>query len=813
MLSLLGATFTCNGCSGNSGTGDGPKRPESLEPGDPIEVIDGKVRFFVDVDNSAPRVKSGLTREDILSSASAVYVNGLRYELESDDSGARYADVMENSDGTYRAAIVMDGGDKWFLNSPTVIKVPSGQVWSDGVSFADAPMYGSYSEATGNRLYMNDIFGVLNLVVKGSGNVVSVKLHCDGSDMSGVFMNSASGLVGADKTNDYVTLNCTNGGADVPMDRSFVMYLAPGDYKDAELVICDSERRVMHIPIDLTINSGELLTEEIRYEADEDVLWYEGFDLCAWGGNIMGGASSFGFAPHAGATDVNSGDSFTGTEEALETVAYNVSGTGFIQPDVWNDINGKTVGAAHRMTESYVTSRNFAGYRYLFRAREFPGMMSVSYGVTSRGILATPSFTNIKGFHSVRLSVRFCALSGFDDDFLVSINDGGMIESATLDGTALDLKSLGYRGAASEALVSKNSITVPSSMVSAQKWQTLEFIISHATESTYLYFCGNTSAAGNHGFLVDEIMVKDLGEDLQRGNLRVLYWNIQNGMWADQANEFENFIEWVKRYDPDVCVWCEAASIYKDNTSVSAPDSERRLPAGWPEIAKKYGHQYAALGGWRDNYPQEITSRYPIETLLKITDGEEAGMPIAHGAAIQQITVSGRKINIVTLHTWPQAYKYGVTGTANREESAKKNEGDYYREYEMRYILDHTVNASEYASCTDWLVMGDFNSKNYSDDWYYKLGESSTQYLCQNMIRNNSSLVDIIGTRYPGKMVSSTAGYSRIDYMYASPSMDARVKNAVFVMDGYAIPLKDSKYGTSFYEPSDHRPILVDFEL
>ncbi len=107
-------------------------------------------------------------------------------------------------------------------------------------------------------------------------------------------------------------------------------------------------------------------------------------------------------------------------------------------------------------------------------------------------------------------------------------------------------------------------------------------------------------------------------------------------MWSDQANDYDNFTAWVKKYDPDVCVWCESATIYKDNTNAGAPASDKFLPDGWPALAARYGHSYTAVGGWRDNYPQTITSKYPIETLLKITDSDQAGKPVSHGAAIQR---------------------------------------------------------------------------------------------------------------------------------------------------------------------------------
>ena len=52
-----------------------------------------------------------------------------------------------------------------------------------------------------------------------------------------------------------------------------------------------------------------------------------------------------------------------------------------------------------------------------------------------------------------------------------------------------------------------------------------------------------------------------------KNNMRLLYWNIQNGMWSGQGDNYDKFVEWVRAYDPDVCVWCEAQSIYKTGTA------------------------------------------------------------------------------------------------------------------------------------------------------------------------------------------------------------------------------------------------------
>ena len=56
-------------------------------------------------------------------------------------------------------------------------------------------------------------------------------------------------------------------------------------------------------------------------------------------------------------------------------------------------------------------------------------------------------------------------------------------------------------------------------------------------------------------------------------DLRLLYWNIQNGMWSGQDDNYDRFVEWVKQFDADVCVWCEAQSIYRSGTADRMPEA------------------------------------------------------------------------------------------------------------------------------------------------------------------------------------------------------------------------------------------------
>ena len=63
-------------------------------------------------------------------------------------------------------------------------------------------------------------------------------------------------------------------------------------------------------------------------------------------------------------------------------------------------------------------------------------------------------------------------------------------------------------------------------------------------------------AAATVGLFVLTLLPGCAQRQADETNLRLLYWNIQNGMWSDQANNYNNFVAWVKKYDPDICVWC-----------------------------------------------------------------------------------------------------------------------------------------------------------------------------------------------------------------------------------------------------------------
>ena len=290
--------------------------------------------------------------------------------------------------------------------------------------------------------------------------------------------------------------------------------------------------------------------------------------------------------------------------------------------------------------------------------------------------------------------------------------------------------------------------------------------------------------------------------------LRVLYWNFQNGMWADQTNGYNNFAGWVSEYDPDICIWCEAQTIYKGSTNEKCAPEERYLVDNWGELAPKFGHTYWEKGGHRDNYPQVITSKYPIEVVEQIV-GEEPDSVVTHGAGHFRVEFNGKKINIVTLHTWPQKYAYRAK---DQQASKAENGGDKYRLKEMQYICEKTIRKAENAENELWLMAGDYNSQSRVDNHFYKWAEDDTRFLVHDYIRNNTPYIDIIAERFPGEFHTTTAGKSRIDFIYCTAPLYERIIDAYVVNDAWTKdPVRDEK--TNFHYPSDHLPILVDYEM
>ena len=84
----------------------------------------------------------------------------------------------------------------------------------------------------------------------------------------------------------------------------------------------------------------------------------------------------------------------------------------------------------------------------------------------------------------------------------------------------------------------------------------------------------------------------------------------------------------------------------------------------------------------------------------------------------------------------------------------------------------------------------------------------------QNYILQQTPYLDIIKERYPDQFISSTGGKSRIDFVYCTRPLLEKVIQAEILRDDYTGNIvRDPQKLSNFYHPSDHRPILVDFDM
>lgn len=801
-----------------------PMKAFDVKSNSDISEEEGKVLFYLAERNGGFRSVAGA--EPLSWKDCTVSVNGKEYDIESDASGDPYILVDHNEANSYKAILHTPDSAKWYVTTPyESIVLPCSQFDMSMVeTIRSFPMYATYSKANGRTLAFDYGFALLRLRLKGEGKIVSIKAESSTRyDVTGIVAKevSDSGSYKVDKGMNFATLNCTNNGEYVTLNpaeaRDFYLMVAPSSYDNGlNISVCDSDYKAAFYEIsNLQLKAGDIYTLDKEYAPSDDLIFYEGFDNCVWGGDIMRGEEGVGFAPNGTTIGTTSELTRTGYEAATTMVAYNNPGSAFVQSNTWSNVSGKTVGTSHQVSDSYVTSRHFADNKYLFRTQEYPGYIAVGAGNSGRGIYVTPQFSNMSDIGSCSIKIRFALQANFNGELaFYTPGVGAIVKSAKLDGTAITLTTDNcyYNGNKVAFKLKQLGISAPSSATEKKEWHTLEFEIEGVTNGTAVHITDDIVSSGIHGIYVDSVEAsKSSSWQRKPTTLRVIMWNIQNGMWADQHNNYDNFVEWVKRWDADICIWCESETIYKDMSNKSA--STKYLTDGWGELAARYGHSYAKVGGNRDNYPQTITSKYEITVEQRITDTDVEGKPISHGAGHFTIVKDGKKINIVTMHMWPQSYGYGVA-SADRETSTANSEGHKYRAFEMQYIVDNTVNNEKYAAEEYWIIGGDTNARSRLDNWHYQYADTSAALLTHDIILNNTNLKDVIAHRYPGHFIPTTAGDgARIDIVYTSPALYDVMDNSAVLMDRWIYGTSKSQYYSSFQDPSDHRPLIMDFDL
>lgn len=617
-----------------------------------------------------------------------------------------------------------------------------------------------------------------------------------------------------------MVLNCTNRGAFVSSSGNvFMIPVRSGQYsKGLEVTICSADHLMCRTSIpSFTVDKDKVHSCMVTWKPDKNLLFYEGFDNMVWGGDVVAGEDSFGMNPVAGDMTIKSGRTLSGYETPLYPVSYEMAGAGYIQESNLSVTEGKDVSGSRYLSDSYIKSRNIGGYLRLYRCQEYQGYISV--GDTYNGIVEPVFAGEISDAHrDIVISFDICAASDFDDDLSFKATNGGNIISCMVDGTELPetVFSRKFSKTGSTAALDRSAVTLPAS---DGRWHNVELTVRNMNDkSTFtLTTAASHSKPGAYRFYLDNYQVRTLKDHADRdgSTLRVMYWNIQNGMWADQDNNYNNFVAWVKKYNPDVCVWCEGETIF--NTSGDKVyGTNRILPNAWASVAQRYGHNYWSKSEDRDNYPQIITSKYPINTLAKIGQIGTTDAYVEHGSGLFEVEFNGHSVYFVSFHAFAHAYdpKYTSSGTDAQNASAALYEGDYHREKEIRYVYEQTIE--KYPSQSNWLMMGDFNSIS-SLDAEHHTGINDTNWLLHDHILGKDYLKDIIAERNaPEDFFSSINGDSRrIDFIYASPAMYDRIESTAIIIDSWTVLSQDKSVSDKGYfcRPSDHRPILVDFKM
>ena len=306
--------------------------------------------------------------------------------------------------------------------------------------------------------------------------------------------------------------------------------------------------------------------------------------------------------------------------------------------------------------------------------------------------------------------------------------------------------------------------------------------------ATLLSACGTKIVEGDTPLKVESESAEFVN------NFKLLSWNIQDGMWCDQFDDYVNFVAYINEINPDVFCIQEAASHWDiDGKNLSHysrylpyPDqknveSKWDNPSGWVALAKRWGHEYVVMGPYKDNYPVVITSKYPLEIIERLRGDENT--TVSHGALYAKVHFTDDiSVNLVNLHLQPD----NIANASN------------FRMNEINFYLSKTINSKEHYRDEHWLMMGDFNS-NVGKNVDVEVRKNSYYDLWAEMNSYNKSYIDFIyGTESMRKSLKS------IDFLYGFAHMD----KIMYSPNGVAI-----NNGSGVWKYSDHYPVLAEFSL
>ena len=241
-------------------------------------------------------------------------------------------------------------------------------------------------------------------------------------------------------------------------------------------------------------------------------------------------------------------------------------------------------------------------------------------------------------------------------------------------------------------------------------------------------------------------------------------------MGTDGVYNIDRLATWMARVNPDVILLNEVEKY----TSWGNEDQPARFKSLLQSKTGKtwYAHFSQEFGQWSSNGKGHlILSKYPFDAVGHTTITQSSGLNGAGAASQATITVNGRTVNFILSHLDPYDQTMRLTQA--------KDVIRWAAGYAENRIISGDMNA-----WPDQTSIAEFN-KTYNDAWTVAAGKGTA-------------------TGISGITPFGATKKGRIDYIFFS-----KYASNLVVLDAATPDTRDA----SGVMPSDHRPVVVTFEV
>ncbi|WP_085247475.1 endonuclease/exonuclease/phosphatase family protein [Gilliamella mensalis] len=263
--------------------------------------------------------------------------------------------------------------------------------------------------------------------------------------------------------------------------------------------------------------------------------------------------------------------------------------------------------------------------------------------------------------------------------------------------------------------------------------------------------------------------------------LKIISYNVYNGMKLDESAGKQKFIQWVKAQDVDIIAWQEMNFFTREKLE---------------KFAASFGHKYAVLLKESPDdaafFPVAITSKYPIINVTKVVDN------MWHGALYADIG----KYHFVVTHMNPFWTAKRIDEINLIIDSIK-----YSHDPEGRWIIAGDLNSFSPADKTEYdksNLLEDIKEKQKKRPILENLVDGQLSYTVQQNLLD-AGFIDALKLKNknfvataPTKVFYDQASTPlRYDYIYVSPILKNDVMDVKVLKDDFT-----DKY-------SDHYPVQM----